>query len=153
MEIETRLVDGGYADFAALVYLLDPALDARYGGAVQAHYGRFNAVDGIRDVVVVYADGAPVGCGGFKALDDDTVEIKRVFVRPEYRGRGLAKRVLGELERLAAGRGYRAAVLETGRGQPEAIGLYRRLGYVVIPNYGPYVDDEHSVCMRKALDG
>ena len=152
MEIETRIVDGGHADFAALIALLDLDLSARYGEQ-QAHYDQFNAVDRIRDVVVVYADGEPVGCGGFKPLGGDTVEIKRVYVRPAYRGLGLARRLMSELERLAAEQGYDAAVLETGSGQPEAIRLYRGLGYTVIPNYGPYVGDDNSICMKKTLAG
>lgn len=150
MEVEALMTDSRNADFLALAALLDEDLNARYGGR-QWQYDQFNAVDLIRDVVVVYADGQPAACGAFKAYDGETVEIKRVFVRPEYRGRGLAKRVMGELERLAASRGYTYAVLETGHGQPEAIHLYSGLGYTAIPNYGPYAGDANSVCMRKAL--
>ena len=153
MEIATQVVEGSHADFATLIALLDQELVARYGAAVQASFDQFNAVDQIHDVVIVYAGGAPVACGGFKALDDDTVEIKRVFVRSEHRGRGLARRLMAELERLAAGQGYDTAVLQTGRNQPEAIGLYGALGYGVTANYPPYVGDEYSICLKKTLAG
>ncbi len=69
-------------------------------------------------------------------------EIKRMFVLPEWRGRGVAKTILHELEIWAASEGYQEAVLETGNGQPEAVSLYGRCGYGIISNFGPYVGKE-----------
>ena len=95
-------------------------------------------------------DGVAVGCGGV-AFYDGYAEVKRMFTRPEARGRGLARRLLEALERVAARLGARELVLETGVRQEEAIRLYRRAGFEEIPAYGEYVDSPLSVCMRKLL--
>lgn len=79
------------------------------------------------------------------------MELKRIFVTSEYRGQWLAKMLVGELEALAKGSGYMYAVLETGTKQHEAINLYKRKGYEIIENYGPYAGNENSICLRKKL--
>jgi GNAT superfamily N-acetyltransferase len=86
-------------------------------------------------LVVAYADGMPSGCGAFKRLDPDHIEIKRVYVAPEARGRGVAKAIVGRLEELAREAGYSIARLDTGNNQPEADALYRSLGYTEIADY------------------
>ncbi len=139
------------AAFRALVGLLDADLRRRDGDD-HPFYAQFNKVDLIQHVVVAYAsDGTAVGCGAFRAFAHEAgaVEIKRMFVRPEYRGQGIATAVLGELEAWAATEGYRTTVLETGQNQPEAIGLYQKAGYARIANYPPYQDTPNSVCMRR----
>jgi GNAT superfamily N-acetyltransferase len=137
-------------DFRALVQLLDRDLQVR-DGAEHSFYAQFNKVDAIRHVVVAYFQNEPVGCGAFKQFDDGVVEIKRMFVRPEQRGQGIAQAVLTELENWAQELRYRNCVLETGKKQPEAIGLYQKSGYQLIPNYGQYAGVENSVCMQKAI--
>jgi len=139
-------------DFRALVALLDHDLAVR-DGADHAYYAQFNKVDAIRHVVVAYADGAGVGCGAFKEYSPTEVEVKRMFVPEARRGQGIAGLVLAELERWATELGYAAAVLETGKKQPEAIRLYEKNGYAHIPNYGQYVGIDNSVCFRKTLTG
>jgi putative acetyltransferase len=139
-------------DFRALVQLLDQDLAER-DGAEHGFYAQYNKLDLIRNAVVAYAGEVPVGCGAFKEFEPGTVEIKRMYVRPEYRQQGMARAVLSELEKWAAELGYPAAVLETGKRQPEAIALYQRSGYEFTPNYGQYVGIENSVCLRKALVG
>lgn len=138
------------ADFRALVVLLDEELAIR-DGAEHSFYAQFNKLDAIKHVVLVYAEDEAVGCGAFKEYSPDTVEIKRMFVRPEHRGRGVAGAVLAELEKWAAELRYKVCLLETGFKQPEAIGLYEKSGYTRIPNYGQYEGVENSVCMKKAL--
>ena len=138
-------------DFIRLVEALDDDLYERYG-AVMSHYDQFNRIERIRHAVVLYVDGVPAACGAFKEYDPRSVEIKRVFVHPGYRGRGLSKAVMNALEVWAAEEGYGRAILETGGRQPEAIALYRKSGYRVIPNYPPYVGDSNSVCMEKELN-
>ncbi|KQV79371.1 GCN5 family acetyltransferase [Massilia sp. Root351] len=96
------------------------------------------------------ADGAAVGCGAM-VVTPEFAEVKRMYVRPEARGRGLAKRVLTLLEQEAAQRGSTLYTLETGPSQPEAIALYQRLGYQRCGPYGDYRDDPLSVFMRKAV--
>ena len=92
-----------------------------------------------------------VGCGAFRPLDTGSVEIKRMFVRPAFRGRGIARAILAALHAEARRRGYRSAVLETGQRQPEAIALYESEGYEHIEPFGPYVGSDISVCFRKTL--
>jgi GNAT superfamily N-acetyltransferase len=101
--------------------------------------------------LVATLDGEVVGCGALQALDDETVEIKRMYVRPEHRGRGVARRVLAALEEAAAADGCAVLRLETGDYLPEALRLYASAGYAEIPRYGPYVVNPFSVCFEKRL--
>jgi putative acetyltransferase len=138
------------ADFRELVQLLDQDLAAR-DGAEHGYYAQFNTIASLQHVVVAERNDEPVGCGAFKPFDSDSVEIKRMFVQPAHRGQGVAQAVLAELEKWASELGYASGVLETGKRQPEAIRLYERSGYVLIPNYGQYVGIENSVCLQKDL--
>lgn len=135
-------------DFQALVQLLDQDLRVRDGDD-HAFYAQFNTIDKIKHAVVAYQNDAPVGCGAFKEFNQELVEIKRMFVLPACRGRGVAQALLAELERWAQELHYSGYVLETGKKQPEAIRLYERSGYKLIPNYGQYANVENSVCMQK----
>jgi|AGTN01.1.fsa_nt_gi Acetyltransferases len=135
--------------FIELAAELDAELAQRYGKAQEAHQPHNIVEQG--EAAVALDNGLPAGCGCFRPYDAGSAEIKRIYVKPEYRGRGVAREVLRRLERRAAELGYRAAVLETGLGQPEAIRLYEKSGYARIPNYGPYADMPGSVCFRKSL--
>jgi GNAT superfamily N-acetyltransferase len=101
--------------------------------------------------LVGYVDGEPVACGGVCRYDARTAEIRRMYVVPAARGRGLSREVLAALEEEARASGYDAVRLETGYRQSEAIALYRSSGYEPIERYGPYVNDERSVCFEKRL--
>ena len=92
-----------------------------------------------------------MGCGAFREKEKDTVEIKRMFVHPDYRKKGIASAVLAELEIWAKEVGYIYTILETGKNQPEAINLYQKQNYTIIPNYPPYEKMDNSVCMKKTL--
>ena len=137
-------------EFLKLVALLDAELAERDGDE-HGFYAQFNKPVGLGGVVVAYLDGEAAGCGAFKKHEDGVAEIKRMFTRTEARGKRIAAGVLKELEAWAAEAGFRECVLETGLKQPEAIALYTREGYDVIPNYGQYAGVENSVCMRKVL--
>jgi GNAT superfamily N-acetyltransferase len=150
MAINLLRTDSDNADFRELVALLDADLSVRDGDE-HAFYAQFNKIDKIREVVVAYRDEKAVGCGAFKPYAAKAAEIKRMFVRPEARGRGVAGQILAELESWAKELDFAECVLETGLKQPEAIGLYRKSGYRVIPNFGQYAGVENSVCMRKAI--
>ena len=139
-------------DFKDLVILLDEELAVR-DGEEHSFYNQFNSIVQLQNVVVYYEADVPVGCGAFKPYDDTSVEIKRMFVRPAYRGKGIAGAVLKELELWAAELNYKACILETGKKQPEAIGLYQKSGYTFIPNYGQYENVSNSVCMKKEIGG
>jgi putative acetyltransferase len=96
-------------------------------------------------------NGEPVACGGIAHYDDFTAEIRRMYVVPEARGRGLSRRVLTALEDEARALGYSLVRLETGKLQTEAIGLYASAGFGPIPRYGPFANDPRSVCFEKRL--
>jgi len=148
--LRLRRTDSCDPDFRVLCAQLDRELQQRYGTA-QTRYDQHNLITGKQSVIVGYLSDLPVACGCIKELDDTTVEIKRMFVRPEHRRKGFSSAVLVALEEWAGQSGYTAAVLETGKGQPEAISLYRKCGYVTIANYGPYINMSNSICMRKNL--
>ena len=138
------------ADFLSLVELLDAELRIR-DGEEHGFYAQFNKPVGLGGVVIAFDDGEPVGCGAYKMYEEGVAEIKRMYVKPESRGRRIAALVLAELESWAAELGFTKCILETGHKQPEAIALYRREGYSVIPNYGQYVGVDNSVCLKKTL--
>jgi putative acetyltransferase len=96
-------------------------------------------------------DGRAVACGGIARFDDARGEVKRMYVVPEARGRGLGRRLLAELEAHACRLGYAGLVLETGGRQPEALGLYTSAGFERIPCYPPYDTRELSLCFEKRL--
>jgi GNAT superfamily N-acetyltransferase len=137
-------------DFQELVRQLDNELNKRYG-ILQAQYNKYNKIEALDTVVLAYIDNNPVACGCFKVFDKKTVEIKRMVVKPEFRGTGIAKMVLLEIEKWAIERGYSRSVLETGIRQPEAIRFYTKLGYSTIENYGQYIGEKNSICMSKKL--
>jgi putative acetyltransferase len=137
-------------DFQTLVKVLDNELTARYG-TLQAHYDEYNNIESNDTVVIGYIEDIPVGCGCFRDLKEDTAEIKRMVVCPEFRGSGVAKEILLEIERWVIEKGYSNSVLETGIKQPEALRFYSKLGYNVIDNYGQYEGNPNSVCMKKEL--
>lgn len=139
-------------DFHFLVEKLNKDLLDRYG-ELQVFYNRFNNIDNIPNVVIAYIDNKPAGCGCFKRFDDTSVEVKRMFVDQAERGKGIASAVLQELEKWARELGNTSVVLEHGNNQAEATGLYRKMGYQVIPNYGQYIGmEETSICMKKTIE-
>jgi GNAT superfamily N-acetyltransferase len=148
--IVLKRTDSNEADFKHLVKLLDQNL-VEINGDIQADYDQYNLIDQIETVVIAYADGTAAGCGCFKKFDEDTMEIKRMYVNKPYRQKGIAFKILNELEAWAQELGYGQFVLETGRRHHEALALYHKMGYVIIPNYGPYIAMEESICMRKVL--
>ena len=142
--------DSNNTDFRTLVAELDSYL-SDIDGDEHAFFAQFNGLDKIPNVVVIYLDQEPVGCGALKRYADDVAEIKRMYVRPDFRGRNLGERILGELEAWARELGYSECILETGHRQKAAVRLYQNRGYRVIPNYDQYAGVESSVCMKKEI--
>lgn len=103
------------------------------------------------DFFIIRVESAAAGCGAVKFFGTDYAEIKRMYVRPQFRGLGLAKAMLAHLEDFARGRGIRVFRLETGVDQPEAIGLYERLGYQQIAPFGEYLPDPLSRFYEKSV--
>jgi putative acetyltransferase len=137
-------------DFQTLVVLLDAELQIR-DGVEHSFYAQFNKTVGLTEVIVAYLDEMAIGCGAIKSYTEQTAEVKRMFVRLENRGQGIAGKVLNELETWAKELNFTEFILETGLKQPEAIALYKKSGYEIIPNYGQYAGVENSVCMRKQM--
>ena len=136
-------------DFIQLVKMLDEYL-AFMDGDDHAFYHQFNKIDLLNHCVVLYEEENAVGCGALKGYDGDTAEIKRMFVIPEFRGKGYASAILNELEQWAKELQFKKVILETGTGQKEAIKLYTKT-YQQIENYGQYKDVETSICFSKEL--
>lgn len=145
-----KRVDSSNTDFQNLVQFLDADLAIRDGDD-HAFYHQFNGIDMLKNCVVAYIDNMAVACGAFKPFSEDTVEIKRMYTNPEYRGKGLASKILNELEIWAKESSYKKCILETGTMQPEAIALYEKSGYKKTANYGQYIGVENSVCFEKLV--
>ena len=148
--IELLRTNSDNPDFIELVKHLDADL-AQRDGEEHAFYDQFNKITHIKHAVVVYENSQPVGCGAIKELDPQSMEVKRMYTIPAFRGKGLATIVLNELEKWASELSYSRCVLETGKKQPEAIELYKKNGYILIPNYGQYIGVKNSVCFEKRL--
>ncbi len=146
--ITLKRTDASDADFTELVKLLDTDLQLR-DGEEHYFYTQFNTTEGIKYVVLAYDHEFAVGCGAMKHYSEGVMEIKRMFVRDESRGAGIATEILHELEKWAMELGYLRCILETGKNQPEAIRLYEKNNYQQIDNFGPYKDIESSVCYEK----
>lgn len=142
--------DSQHPDFIYLVARLD-ALLAELDGEEHAFYNSLNKIDKLKQVVIAYEDDKPVGCGAIREHDTKTMEVKRMYTLEEYRGKGIATKILAELEKWAGELNYDKCILETGKRQPEAIALYRNRGYRLIPNYGKYLNMDNSVCFEKEL--
>ncbi len=148
--VTLRRTNSSDDDFIKLVKLLDADLKFR-DGEDHDFYHQFNAIVNIKHCLVAYEDQIPVGCGAIKPFDDISMEVKRMYVLPEMRGRSIAVNILSELEIWAKELGYSKCILETGLKQPEAIALYKKSGYHIIPNYGQYKGVENSVCFEKMI--
>jgi len=137
-------------DFQQLIRQLDNELWNELNED-QATYDQYNKVPGLDTVIVIYEKDRPVAIGCFKKYSDDTVEIKRMYVVKEQRGKGFSKLVLKELEIWAAESGFRYAILETSVHFKAARGLYTNADYTTIENYDQYKGLDESVCMKKEL--
>lgn len=133
-----------------LIDLLDKTLRSRYEDATGVYAAKNKLAPDVR-VVLLRVDGKAAACGALRPYGEGTFEVKRMFVRDGQRGRGYSRLVLAELETWARELGGRRLVLETGLGQTEALGLYRKSGFVRIENYGEYAGMENSVCMEKSI--
>ncbi|VBB08373.1 acyl-coa n-acyltransferase [Lucifera butyrica] len=144
--------DGRNQDFVKLCRLLDDYLNEIAGGEEKrAQYIQYNTLEDIHDVVLVYDEENPVGCASFKLYQNGVAEVKRVFLKKEYRGKGISKQLMSLLEKRASEKGFCKLVLETGAPLVEAIGLYNQIGYSVMENYGQYKELKDSICMQKHL--
>lgn len=138
------------ADFQKLVIELDNYLAIK-NGETNDFFAQYNKTDLIRNVVIAYEAGEAVGCGAMKVYENGVMEIKRMFVPVPMRGKGIAGKILQELQIWAKELGYKKCILETGNKMIEAIGLYKKNHFKIIPNYGQYADVESSICFEKEI--
>jgi putative acetyltransferase len=148
--IEFKRTNSDDKDFQQLVITLDIELAIRDGDD-HLFYAQLNKTDMIKHVIVAYENNETVGCGAIRHYSDDTMEVKRMFVPLNKRGHGIASLILRELEYWCKELNYKKCILETGKNQPEAIRLYKKNDYKVIPNFGKYIGVSNSVCFEKEL--
>ena len=148
--IQLLRTDSSNPDFQSLVKKLDAYL-AFIDGDETAFYSQYNKIDMLKNAVVLFEDGKALACGAIKKMDENSMEVKRMYTDEASRGKGFARKVLTELENWAKELGFEFCVLETGKRQPDAIALYEKCGYQKIPNYGQYIGIENSVCFQKPL--
>ena len=142
--------DSNNRDFIEMVKWLDADLAER-DGAEHSFYDQFNKIDQLKYVVIAYENSRPSGCGAMKEYNPGAMEIKRMYTLPESRGKGIASKVLTELEKWAGELDFEKCILETGKRQPEAVSLYKKSGYNPIANYGQYAGMENSLCFEKKM--
>ena len=149
--MQLQRTDSSNEDFKILVKKLDAYLSVQ-DGEEHSFYDQYNKIDTIKYALVAYQNGQAVGCGSIKELSTTTMEVKRMYVPPEHRGKGIATTLLQALEAWAKELGYQKCRLETGKRHPEALSLYHKTGYQVIENYGQYQGIDNSVCFEKQLN-
>ncbi|WP_439129915.1 GNAT family N-acetyltransferase [Polaribacter sp.] len=150
MNLKIKRTNSESKDFINLVNQLDAYLKITDGDE-HDFYNQFNNIDVLKHVVVFYDDNVAVGCGAIKKFDEISVEIKRMYVSEGKRGKGVAQKILKELEIWAKEMGYNKCVLETGKRQAEAVQFYKKCRYQIIPNYGQYIGMQNSICFEKTL--
>ncbi len=148
--IITKRTNSGNKDFQELVRELDFELKMR-DGEDHLYYAQLNKTDSLKYVIVVYDQDEPIGCGALREYSEKTMEIKRLFVPLKNRKQGIASTILKELEVWGKELNFKKCILETGKNQPEAIKLYGKNNFKIIPNFGQYKDVPNSVCFEKPL--
>lgn len=147
---------GTNEDFITNCQLLDMDLDRRVGRVIKRDkYKQYNQLDEIKEAIVVYVDGKVAGAGAIREYQyadiNDATELKRVFVRAEFQGKGIGTKLVLELIEWAKELGYKKLILETGELLQESCHLYQKVGFEKTDNYGPYISMPESLCMMKEL--
>ena len=148
--IRIQRTDTDNQQFQRLVSELDKYLSG-VNGSSDSFYAQFNKIEYLKHVVIAQIENQTVGCGALKAFDGESMEVKRMYILPEMRRKGVADSVLKELEIWSKELGYPKCILETSIKMPDAVSFYQKSSYSIIPNYGQYKDMESSVCFEKML--
>jgi GNAT superfamily N-acetyltransferase len=148
--IRIQRTDTDNQQFQRLVSELDKYLSG-VNGSSDSFYAQFNKIEYLKHVVIAQIENQTVGCGALKAFDGESMEVKRMYVLPEMRRKGVADSVLKELEIWSKELGYPKCILETSIKMQDAVSFYQKSSYSIIPNYGQYKDMESSVCFEKIL--
>ena len=151
-ELEFIWTDGNNEEFHQFYLETEDYYSSIVGGKKNREgFIPYNLSESISDVLLAYMDGVAVGCAGLKKYNDSDVEIKRVWVEPDYRGRHIATELMDRIEDKAREIGFKRAVLQTRPIMEDAVGLYEKRGYELIGNYPPYDKLEGAICMALNL--
>jgi N-acetylglutamate synthase-like GNAT family acetyltransferase len=151
-ELEFIWTDGNNEEFHRFYLETEDYYSSIVGGKKNREgFIPYNLSESISDVLLAYMDGVAVGCAGLKKYNDSDVEIKRVWVEPDYRGRHIATELMDRIEDKAREMGFKRAVLQTRPIMEDAVGLYEKRGYELIGNYPPYDKLEGAICMALNL--
>lgn len=151
-ELEFIWTDGNNEEFHQFYLETEDYYSSIVGGKKNREgFIPYNLSESISDVLLAYMDGVAVGCAGLKKYNDYDVEIKRVWVEPDYRGRHIATELMDRIEDKAREMGFKRAVLQTRPIMEDAVGLYEKRGYELIGNYPPYDKLEGAICMALNL--
>lgn len=145
-----KKVNSDNKDFITLVKDLDAYLKIKDGDE-HSFYNQFNKIDSLKYVIVAYKNLIPIGCGAIKKFNKTSMEVKRMFVLPEFREMGIASQILTSLETWTKELGFNKCILETGERQVEAVRFYKKSGYKITQNYGQYKGVENSICFEKLI--
>ena len=148
--LQTIRTNSNNSEFIQLVNELDFYL-ASVNGDTNDFFVQHNKIDLINHVVIIYDNEIAVGCGAIKSFDENSMEIKRMFVPTTHRRKGIARKILDELTAWSKELGYKTCVLETSKTMTDAVELYSNYGFSIIPNYGQYQEIKSSVCFEKSL--
>ena len=148
--MELRFVSPSSKDYAMLAKKLDDYYISLVGD-VHLRYAAVNNPRNMACIIVAYEGNTPIGCGCWKAVDDTTAEVKRIYVEPQYRRKGIASAIIELLENHILASGYTQALLETARTTGDSKALYLSLGYREIPYYGSPAGAENCRCFLKEL--
>ena len=152
MKIDYIWTDGNNEDFQKFYLKTEEFYSSIVGGRKNREaFIPYNISESITDVLIASVEGASVGCAGLKAYSDSDVEIKRVWVDPEFRGNHISTAMMDALEAKAVELGFRRAILQTRPQMEEAVHLYTKRGYVLTDNYPPYDKLEGAICFAKEL--
>ena len=150
--LEYVRTDGKNKDFMENCRHLDADLEQRVGKEIQrSKYEKYNQLDKINEAIVVYENGVLAGAGSIWKYDEESVELKRIYVAPSFRKKGIGTKLVSLLIEWGKELGYQRMLLETGEKLEESVALYKRLGFERIPNYGPYENMPESLCMARNL--
>lgn len=150
MQVQYRWTDGNDEDFRRFYSKTEDYYSSLVGGIQNRQaFVPYNLSQAITDVIIAEAEGRAAGCAGLKEYSAEDVEIKRVWVEPEFRGRHIAEEMINRLEEKAKEQGFRRLILQTRPAMKGAVGLYEKLGYRKIENYPPYDRLDGAVCYAK----
>lgn len=151
MSITIKKVATNCQDLHVLVTELDRFFIEEWGNEVAQGYQKHHHLTEMSTAIICYDEDRAVGCGCWKLLENKTPEIKRMYVKKEYRGQKIATKILNALEIDLTKQGFSHVVLETGAEMTAAIRFYDTNGYQIVPNYGEFIGDERCICLEKKL--